>query len=104
MRTEITYGDFHRVVETPPGIDFVGVTIRCRSTDRNLNCSTICFDDPEIGIYRTDEEITVDDATTVILHYYRMPNFADILAEFKAFEGMVFAEIENGDLHLKLTV
>lgn len=101
MRTEITCGTFHKIVETPPGIDFVGVSVR----RGNSNYSTICFDDPEIGIYRTDESIAVDDATMVILHDYHVPEtMADILAEFHAFAGMVFVEIEDKDFHLIQTI
>lgn len=101
MRTEIRYGDFHRVVETPPGIDFVGVSVyHC-----NMNFSTISIPAmEEQGIFRTDEGFTIDETTTVTLHFYRIPTFADVFAEFEAFGGMVVAEIACGALSVCLTI
>ena len=97
MKVEITCGTFHRVVETPPDIDLVGVSVR----RGNRNCSTICIDDAEVyGISRTDDEIVIDDTTVVIVHFYRMPDFADIIAEFEPFRGMAAAEIEDHDLRI----
>ena len=101
MRTEIKCGDFHKAVETPPGIDFVGVSVH----QGDMDFSTICIPAmEEQGIFRTDEGFTIDETTTVTLHFYRIPAFSDVFAEFEAFGGMVVAEMACGALSVCLTI
>jgi len=95
MRTEITIGGCRRVFNSPEGVYLVGITVR---RDGN-NFSTIHFGDSG-----TDEEIMLDDSTTIIFHYYSMPFLEELMEEFKAFGGMKITEIREGDLYLFQTV
>ena len=101
MRTEIICGNLHKVVESPDGIDLVGVSVR----RGNMNFSTICIDDcTDCGIIRTDEIFVVDNHTTVILHNYRIPEFVHVIAALSAFSGMKYAEIEHEDINIVQTI
>ena len=101
MKTEIICGAFRRTVEAPPETDIIGVSVH--RGDKNY--STVYIDKMDVsGFSRTDEDIIIDDNTTVTVHFYRMPCFSDIFAEFIPFRSMRLAEIEDGDIHICQTL
>lgn len=103
MRTEITYGDYHGVFDSPEGVHLVGVSVRCGGT----NFSTISglSIDGDSGV---DETVILECGVTLVFHYYSMGVLESIMKDFENFPGMKFMEIRLGmgenELYLAQTV
>lgn len=103
MRTEITYGDYHGVFDSPEGVHLVGVSVRCGGTDfSTINGLSI---DGDRGV---DETVTLECGVTLVFHYYSMPVLESIMKDFENFPGMKFMEIRlsigENELYLVQTV
>ena len=90
MRTEITYGGYHEIFDSPEGVHLVGASVRCGGTNfATINGLSI---DGDCG---TDETVILDCGVTLVCHYYSMPLLEPLMKEFEAFEGMKFIEIRQ---------
>ena len=90
MRTEITYGDYHEIFDSPEGVHLVGLTVNCGG----MNFSTIngLSIDGDCGV---DEKIVLECGMELVFHYYSMPILETLMKEFLPFGGMMFMEIRQ---------
>ena len=95
MKFEILLNNQHLFVQTPPDACFTGLTVRHKEREHSIirngwDCEPDC----------RDQEMVLDENTTLIFHHYTSPKFAEILSEFAGFEGMKCYEIHKKGLHL----
>lgn len=99
MKTDITYGKQHIIIEASDEIHFVGVSVKHKSTNFSLITG---FENA--GAIRKDETIILDDDTKVILHNYSSPELSEMVKELYPFAGMKFSEIRFENFYLFQTI
>ena len=103
MRTEITYGDYHRIFDSPEGVHLVGLTVNCGGT--NFAAISGLSIDGDCG---TDETVQLGCGVTLVFHYYSMGVLESIMKDFENFPGMKFMEVRSdiggNELYLVQTV
>ena len=95
MKIEILFNNKHLSIQPPPDAYFTSVTVRQKEREFSIihngwDCEPDC----------RDQEMFLDENTTLIFHHYTSPKFAEILSEFAGFEGMNCYEIHKKDLHI----
>jgi len=90
MRTEITFGGYRGIFDSPEGVHLVGLTVNCGG----MNFSIIdgLSIDGDSGV---DETVVLDCGITLVFHYYSMPLLEPLMREFVPFNGMKFVEIHQ---------
>ena len=95
MKFEILLDNQHLFIQTPPDACFTGVTVRHKG--KELSIIKNGWDhEPDCR----DQEMVLDENTTLIFHHYTSPKFLEILAKFAGFEGMKCYEIHKKGLHI----
>ena len=95
MKIEILFQNRHFILQSPSDACFTSVTVYHGEGEFSIirngwDCEPDC----------RDQEMVLDENTTLIFHHYTSPKFAEILSEFAGFEGMNCYEIHKKDLHI----
>ena len=99
MKTDITFGQYHKTIESPEGIDLVGITVKY---DETCFCVMANLDNPKLTV--SEETIVLNNKTSVILHNYASQGFCELMPEFDNFKDMKISEIRFGDLYIFQTI
>ena len=99
MKTDITFGQYHKTIESPEGIDLVGITVKY---DENCFCVMANLDNPKLTV--SEETIVLNNKTSVILHNYASRGLNEIIPEFANFKGMKISEIKFENLYIFQTI
>ncbi len=99
MITDITFGEYHKVFDSPDDVHYVGVSVKYNDSNFSLITGL-----ERTGAVRKDEVIVLDENIKVILHNYSSPELSELAKEFDSFKGMKTAEVRTGKLHLFQTI
>ena len=95
MITDIRFGDYHKVFQSPDDVHYVGISVKYN--DNNFSLITGI---ERTGAVRKDEVIVLDENIKVILHNYSSPELFELVKELNSYKGMKTAEVRTGKLHL----
>ena len=99
MKTDITYGKQHIIIDSSDEVHFVGVSVKRRNT--NFSLVTGC---ENAGAIRKDVTVILDNDTKVILHNYSSPELSEMVKELYPFAGMKFSKIRFENFYLFQTI
>ena len=99
MKTDITFGQYHKTVESPAGTALVGITVKYGNSSF---CVMANLDNEELTA--GEEIIVLDSQTSVTLHNYASRGLNEIMPEFDNFKGMKISEIKFEKLYIFQTV
>ncbi len=98
MRVNIVYNNSSRVLESPTGVYFVGITVIYN--DNRFEALNSYTESP----YKQDEEIVLEKNLKIILHYYSNPILEEVFEQFLGYEGLSFIEIKNEVFHISACI
>ena len=99
MITEITFGKYRKIINSPDDVHYVGVSVKYNDSNFSLITGL-----ERTGAVRKDEVIILDENIKVILHNYSSPELSELVKELDNFKGMKISEVRTGELHLFQTI